>query len=201
MLKNRILILFIVILCVFGFGCGSVYATEEAVNTEKFSFTGFDGVLYTLPSLPEGVNNYKHYVILKDNSATHIYCFNDTLDITKDGSFITLNADDNTTGKLFTCYGSSWNEFDEQGTYSFSQTKTIFIYSCPDLTQYGEEFNSDENFFLNPQVILPPIAEKVHLGAVLQEIMAILPVVLVTIVGLIGLRKALAFLSKVLRRS
>jgi len=68
MLKNRILILFIVILCVFGFGCGSVYATEEAVNTEKFSFTGFDGVLYTLPSLPEGVNNYKHYVILKDNS-------------------------------------------------------------------------------------------------------------------------------------
>ena len=200
MLKNKIFILFIIILSIFGFLCGSVYATEDTEAVENYTFTGFDGVSYDLLTLPEGVNNYTHYVIVKTSTEQFaIFCFNETLDISKTSGFV-LNGDSGTTGKVFILNGSSWLEYAEQGTYSFGEG-SAFIYSCPDLTQYSEELNSAEDFFLNPQTVLPPVVEKIRLGTVLQEVVAILPIILVIIVGLIGLRKALKFLSTVLHRS
>ena len=72
--------------------------------------------------------------------------------------------------------------------------------------QYAEQLNSDEDFFFNPPTvkatgILAPIVQDSPLEEVMKEIIVILPIVLMTIVGLIGLRKALAFLSTVLHRS
>ena len=55
MLKNKILVLFTITLCIFSFLCGSVYATEEtsAVNESGFVYTAEDGTVYNLPVYPE----------------------------------------------------------------------------------------------------------------------------------------------------
>lgn len=57
--------------------------------------------------------------------------------------------------------------------------------------------------FMTPPLtgILAPIVEEVETEKVLEEILGVLPIVLVIIVGLIGLRKALRMLSTLLRRS
>lgn len=203
MLKNKVFIFIIAVFCIFGFLCGSAYATEEAGTSEtveKYSFTGFDSVSYELPALPEGVSNYTHYVLVKTSTEQFaIFCFNETLDVSK-ASGLVLNGDSGTTGKVFIANGTSWFEYAEQGTYSFADGST-FIYSCPDLTQYSDELNSSEDFFLNPQTVLPPVVEKIRLGTVLQEIVEVLPVVLMVIVVLIAMRKALAFLTQILRQS
>lgn len=80
------------------------------------------------------------------------------------------------------------------------------VYTCSCLLPYSssliDSFNAgSDDFFLNRQEILVPIMEKAPLAKVMEEILEILPVVLMTIVGLIGLRKALKFLLMALRRS
>lgn len=62
--------------------------------------------------------------------------------------------------------------------------------------------NDDIDFFHIPsQGILGPIVRQSPTKRVLEEVVKVLPVVLLTLVGLIGLRKALVFLQKVLHRS
>lgn len=61
--------------------------------------------------------------------------------------------------------------------------------------------SDDLVFQAPPGVILAPIVEETPLEGVMKEIVEILPIVIVTIVGLIGLRKGLQLLSKVLHNS
>lgn len=49
--------------------------------------------------------------------------------------------------------------------------------------------------------VLVPIMEKVEMNKTLEEILMILPVVIVTLVGLIGLRKALKTLFSFLHKA
>lgn len=52
-----------------------------------------------------------------------------------------------------------------------------------------------------PAVVLAPIAQEAPLEGTVQEIVGILPIVLITLVGLIGLRKGLALLSQTLHKA
>lgn len=51
------------------------------------------------------------------------------------------------------------------------------------------------------QVVLAPIAQQAPLEGTVQEIVGILPIVLITLIGLIGLRKGLALLSQTLHKA
>lgn len=175
---------------------------EDDIVGSNYKFIGFDGTEYELPPLPDKVNDYTHYVIVKNSNNIVVFCFNESLEVTRDNSFVILNADNDTTGKLFTYRGTYWDEAGEQGTYSFALSNNpTFIHSCPDLTQYGEELNGEESFFLNPQTVLPPIVEKIRLGGVQKEVLIVVPVVAVVVVALISLRKAIAFLIQILRQA
>ena len=88
---NKIFVFLLVLFSILILFTSSVFA-----STDTISFTGFDGNSYEILALPDGVNNYKHFVMLKDNSADYFYvfCFNETLKIVKDDYFITFNPDD-----------------------------------------------------------------------------------------------------------
>lgn len=72
-----------------------------------------------------------------------------------------------------------------------------FIASNYDVIKTG----SNEVFFKPPQGILAPVVAQVTMGKVLQEILGILPIMIIILVGLIGLRKGLALLFRILRQS
>ena len=193
---------------VFGLLCTPVYATDVTENkADKYTFTGFDDVFYEIPSLPEGIKDYVHYVIIKQESNFFIYCFNDTLSVEKSQNSFILDGDSNVTGHMFKCTvdGDVWEDMGIRTRYNFLYSPAI-VYSCFDLTKYADNFTSNEDFFYNPPIvetvgILAPIYQKTPLAEVVKEIVEILPVIIVTIVGLIGLRKALRFLLTVLRHS
>ena len=204
MLKNNKILIFLFMF----FSVCILFTSSVFASTDTYSFTGFDGKSYNLPPLPEGINNYKHYIIVSDNGSLKLFGFNESLKITRDESFVNFNFDDKTTGKLFDFIDSEneWEEMGEQQYYSLSIDTTLVINSCSDLLQYKDRFNGPGDFFYNPPIveatgILAPIYQKTPLEETLQEVVMILPVILMTIVGLIGLRKALKFLSKVLHRS
>lgn len=75
--------------------------------------------------------------------------------------------------------------------------------SSLDIYKYDSSTNSlTEQVFPVPlQGILAPIVAEAPLAEVMKEILEILPVILMTIVGLISLRKGLQLLSTVLHRS
>ena len=197
---NKIVTFFIVIFCVLVLLSVPTLATDNS-----YTFNDFNGIERTVPTLPDGINNYKHYIMVLSGNDVSIFCFNDKLGIVHSPGLISLNGDDGTTLKLFksSLGGSSWEEYAEQGNYSILSS-SVFITTSDDLLKYGSKLNGDDDFFFQPPTVettLAPIMEETPLEGVLQEIVGILPVVLVIIAGLIGLRKALAMLSRVLHQS
>ena len=105
-------------------------------------------------------------------------------------------------------YNESTNTYkwdgDSRSVFATSNLEnTQLVY---DITPHIDDsyiFVSGNVVFCQPleEMILAPIMEKTPLEEVMREILGILPVVLITIVGLISLRKGLQLLSTVLHRS
>lgn len=84
-------------------------------------------------------------------------------------------------------------------TFDFYSNRPV---SVDDLSILNfKKIAGNSGFTTPPQGILAPIVETTPLEEVIKEILGILPIVLITIVGLISLRKALQLLSAVLHRS
>ena len=182
--------------------------TIETVQPEYYYFNGWNGVPYTVLSLPDAILNYKHYIIIaekEEDMPLYLFCFNNSLSITHDESFDTYCFDDSITGKMFKYQNNTWEEYGEQGTYSLSAGSMV-VNSCIDLLGYSNDFNNPEGFFYKPlpletQGTLAPVVHKVEMQGVLKEILLIIPLIIVVVVSFLGLRKALKTLFQVLRRS
>ena len=144
MLKNKILILFIITLflsCFFTcfFTC-SVYASEG--NIEKFNFTGFDNKEYTLPVFPEEVNNYNHYVLATSDSSFYLICFNETINIFNNPGLrsVQISCDSDSSFYFARLDNTvSWSGYTTDGsTYIPNTNGSSIIYSCSCLSSYSE---------------------------------------------------------------
>ena len=199
--KDKIFVFLVVLFSII-----VLFSVKSFASTETFTFTGFDNVEYEISYFPnDRISEFEHFILIKSTGIYkyHIFAFNGELHIdrtTYSGLFIPKSVD--RSYSLFSYRDDNlWYEIGQQ-EYSFSGTTDKIIYSCLDLSSYKNELNGTEDFFSNPlPVTLAPVVEKTHLEEVLTEILKILPVVLLTLVGLIGLRKALAMLSTLLRRS
>ena len=221
MLKNKILVLFTITLCIFSFLCGSVYATEEtsAVNESGFVYTAEDGTVYNLPVYPEELKKYNHYVVIRTTIWEEFYLipFNETFEVVENSAtrFNVLVDGENFSKFYWQCRfhegtPDSWTASGSSlggSEFYFSKTNNphYIVDSCTCLSSYQnnlqDSIDENESFFLNRNQVLAPIMEKTPLEMVLQEIVEVLPVVLVVIVALIAMRKALAFLTLILRQS
>lgn len=100
-------------------------------------------------------------------------------------------------GTSFVYQGWDGANFDVNG-YSSIINNCNIIYSSSDI--YTDDSCGDIFFPLPPQTLVE-VMEKVKKGATLQEIVALLPVILSVLVSLLALRKALKMLSDFLRTS
>ena len=187
-------------------------------SSSGFVYTDVNGKVFYLPAYPEELKEYNHYVLFKPLLVDDFYLlpFNDTFEVVDntDHSFNVL-IDGHSFDFFWYCFLLNgemmpWSTSGSAGggtNIAFSKTNNHYyvVDTCPCLKPYANNLESvienNESFFMSRQEVLVPIMERAPLAEVMREIMIIFPVVLVTLVGLIGLRKALQMLSAVFRRS
>ena len=176
----------------------------------SFSFTSFYGNNCIIENFNDLVSDYNHYIILYFSSSNYnIICFDNSISVEKsrDGSF-RLTCDSYANFKYLKFNGSGYNVSYTTGL-SFSRTG-VLAYSCEDLLMYKDTFVQEEFDFVVPLIsenlstfVLQPIAEEQqdNFINVFHNVFNILPILLVLFVGFIGIRKAISWLSSLLRRS
>lgn len=206
-ISSKLIIFLIIVLSVF-----TLFITPSFA-TDTITITGIDNNNYTLPSFPSGVTEHKYYLLtyhrvsamVKEVQEYTLYVFDKTINIS--GDYIYFDRDSSDVVKCYTCdiyHGeTSWTE---TVALCFQHASYDYVIDCSsNLLKYKDSLlNVEDGFFLTVPTAsgtLAPIVQETSLEGVLQEIVEILPIVLVIIVGLIGLRKALAMLSKVLHQS
>lgn len=206
--KNKLFIFFTFLFLVISF-------TSSCFASTDWTFTGYNDVEYTIQSLPDKVNDYKYYILIDttfgssniNNSRKYLFLFNNDIEIEKSSSnTIKILNIDNFSNPTFYLYDSSgWTSRTINIGYTIGNVVGVIHSSSNLLNKKDELLNLLENgFFLTTpkaEGTLAQIMEVTPLEGVLQEIVEILPIILVTIAGLIGLRKALAMLLKVLHQS
>lgn len=130
----------------------------------------------------------KYYIVFTDHdvyaSESHKYF---CIDKPTDGS-ITFMSYEYKDGTIKYCVASE---------STFTDVCTDMVFSNFTL----KDKQGNVVFQPTPAVVLAPIAQEAPLEGTVQEIVGILPIVLITLVGLIGLRKGLALLSQTLHKA
>ena len=169
------------------------------------SFTvNHNGENVFLPDLPIDTSNvYMHYVVCYNRFGYHLvyYESNDfSRFVINSRALITLDSDGNpvTDGsvKLVTYNDDtkSWGSVQDWGDLTPSPD---VVFNCNE-NIYTEE---GELFFPQPPLSLGEIVETSQMEKVLQQIVTILPLILVVVVSFLGLRKALQMLLTLLHQA
>ena len=202
-LKSKI-ILMIIMIGIILMPCSQVFASEN-----EYNFTGIDGEEYTVPLFPE--SDFEHSFIVKDDDGTlFLFLFSGSLTVSGySGAGTRFQFSSKDSYSYYSLTDGSWFKYGNSGEYGLIDC-TVLV-SCNDLLKDLERINNikgeeAESFFFNPKVpvgtgILAPVVEPTGMETTLQEIIQLLPMIMLILVGLIGLRKALAFLLTFLRQS
>ena len=210
-MKNKkilIIALFLILFCLLG---GSKCFASV-------SYKNWENETVELPDLPvvEGCSNY--IVVQNKNQPNYIYVYffpddlafypvvrkeNNNLGLCKKGSY--AFADKGTV--TFYLFVVKDNKYIAQNKTSggIGDATDMYVYACTTDIYYQEPDGTltDELFFqVTPQVgIVAQQVEEIQLSQALQEVIAILPMTLVVLVSLVGLRKGLKMLETFLRQS
>lgn len=193
----------------------------------SFDFT-YDNTEYSLPDFPVQFASSDMFFIVRSSSNTNYYisCFvtynysqNNGQPYTIDDFKFYFDSSNYVRCKVHLLESDSWKDGGSNVYYtrtnmsewqfnggSFNIDGYEFLYSSANI--YESE-NSDTVVFQGarqpmeetPQVVLAEIVEHQETNKVMEEILGILPIVIVVIVSLIAIRKAIAFLRTLLHRS
>lgn len=173
-----------------------------------------------LPITITGMNNpYDNYAIFIDTNTGHDYdvYYIFSWDSTSSKLLYNLNSSGSTS---FRCVDSNNNKVDYYFSFARSDNLDIssrtfdvksssftpgnpyyFVYTNTNIYDYN---NHDLVVFQAPpqqvEGIIASQTQGVEMNRILQEIVAILPVVLVVIVGILAIRKAIQFLTQLMKR-
>ena len=206
-MKNKkilIIALFLILFCLFG--CSKCFASV--------SYT-YNGNKITLPEIPEkeGYTNYLVYYVNDNPNIVKLKLFPDDLSyypyVLKTNDNIGLGVYNSSVCSRAPSY--SYNiETDKDWTKELYDsgvvgvTSTLTIVTCTSDIYYtdGNQKTDDKPFFQQtPQVVLAPQVEEIQLSQTLEEVLGILPMTLVVLVSLVGLRKGLKMLETFLHQS
>ncbi len=147
-------------------------------------------------------HNFKNYFCYSCSDGYRLLLSDTDIYIKEDFSWVNTDTD---SGKVVYWYGKMENG---SNTFKGSLGKNYFSGSVPDGFEFlysncdiKDPFNGKVVFQPTPAVVLAPIAQEAPLEGIVQEIVGILPIVLIILVGLIGLRKGLALLSQTLHKA
>ena len=195
-----LLIIMFAVMCLYG---SKVYASNTFVSVE--------GNTFVLPDFPTDFE-YNYYIAFKKTSNNVEYYYlallNDYEDntnyvqISSDGSLRFLSSNNNkmyrckTTDSSFSFYEVLSSKYGSYCGYSFDEliSTQVNIYSAVD---YSLVFQAPSQ----TQTIVASQVGEVEMNKTLQEILGILPVVIVVLVGLIAIRKGILFLMARMKKA
>lgn len=226
--KLKIISIFTLVLAIvisFTSSCFASGASEPfasiVVNGDKYDLY-FEYMDQNYGSLD--LDTYNNYVVVKNEVdgviKNYVVCFfsDNTVKFSTHASDYPYNLVSNCgstgfrkTGKLYTF---NLDITTKKGTLRWGRTDIFdgYNYACCDVDDivystfdiYSKE-NEDELVFqktpVGVQSTLAPIVQEAPLEGTVQEIVGILPIVLIILIGLIGLRKGLALLSQTLHKA
>lgn len=200
MLKNKkfLFIFTLILVTILSIPLKSFCATDSTIDTT----TGFseEQVKVIKGIYKQYSSNYDSYVCREHGGVICIYLYNYSSDL-----FFYVSG-----GILYSSIECSpyYVEFDNEGNierelqgtynqvYAYADGKPN-IYSNRDVYASASK---DMLFFQVPP-LLAPVVEKMKMKITLQEVVQLLPTILVVVVSFLGLRKALQVLSRILRQS
>ena len=204
-MKNKkilIIALFLILFCLLGYS-KSFAAVSYTYNGNKI----------TLPEIPEkeGYINYIIYYTDDNPNIVQLKLFPTDLSyyptVYKPNGCLAINTY-NTVSFLAPSYfydvekGTDWTKTSDSGY--IGDIKPSNIVACTTDIYYtdGKQKTDDKPFFqVTPQVVLAPQVEEIQLSQTLEEVLGILPMTLVVLVSLVGLRKGLKMLETFLYQS
>ena len=206
-MKNKkilIIALFLILFCLLGY----------SKSFDSVSYT-YNGNKITLPEIPEkeGYINYLIYYANDNPNIVQLKLFPTDLSyyptVYKPNDCLCLNTYSNTLISSAPSYfydvekGADWTKTSDSGY--IGGIESLNIVACTTDIYYtdGKQKTDDKPFFQQtPQVgIVAQQVEEIQLSQALQEVIAILPMTLVVLVSLVGLRKGLKMLETFLRQS
>lgn len=206
-MKNKkilIIALFLILFCLLGYS--KCFASV--------SYT-YNGNKITLPEIPEkeGYTNYLVYYVNDNPNIVKLKLFPDDLsyypNVFKANNNLTLGTYNSSSCAYAPSYsykietGKDWSKGSDSGVVG--DTSTVTVVACTTDIYYtdGNQKTDDKPFFQQtPQVgIVAQQVEEIQLSQALQELIAILPMTLVVLVSLVGLRKGLKMLETFFHQS
>lgn len=196
--NKKIYFIFLLVLMFLLLICTSCFAST--------TYTDVNGIVHTLPDLPDDVGSnpylvsrcekYNNYALLytKDtNFSKFVYD-------TSNNSFAPCDSSGKQCEYIYLAETDSLDnptKWNIRGSWGLLQPASshYIIYSNHDI------YNTDGTIFFHPapQGIVAQQVEEVEMSQALQEILGILPLILVVVVSLVGLRKALQMLFNSLK--
>lgn len=206
-MKNKkilIIALFLILFCLLGYS-KSFAAVSYTYNGNKI----------TLPEIPEkeGYINYIIYYTDDNPNIVQLKLFPTDLSyyptVYKPSGCLGLNTYSNTLNSHAPSYfydvekGTDWTKTGDSGYIGAIKPSNIVACTTDIYYTDGKQKTDDKPFFQQtPQVgIVAQQVEEIQLSQALQEVIAILPMTLVVLVSLVGLRKGLKMLEIFLRQS
>ena len=209
-MKNKkilIIALFLILFCLLGYSKSFASSIDTISFTASSSFSNDEKREYTNIKLPDGVGKY--FVIdIDSNDYVDCFCSDNQIIMSEDCFLYSVGL------RRFNCTlkdfinNTGWRRASVNGDYSYcnyidlsgnnGQPVKVFTASNNILNADGTIF-----FRLAPQVqgIVAQQVETVKMSQVLAEIITLLPLILVVMVSLVGLRKGLKMLVTFLRQS
>lgn len=206
-MKNKkilIIALFLILFCLLGYS-KSFAAVSHTYNGNKI----------TLPEIPEkeGYINYLIYYANDNPNIVQLKLFPTDLSyyptVYKANGCLALNTYSNSSISPAPSYyydvekGTDWKKTSDSGYIGVIDHSNIVACTTDIYYTDGKQKTDDKPFFQQtPQVgIVAQQVEEIQLSQALQEVIAILPMTLVVLVSLVGLRKGLRVLETFLHQS
>ena len=178
-----ILLIFIAFIAIFNSKCFA-----------DFEFISSDGNTYTIGDLPFDTETYPYYIIL-DESGSNRYKI-----IFSRVPFIANSSN----GRVWTSNNSSCSNilyFKNSNSYNNSYGTSYTSHDILDSNGNVVFQVARQPVEETSQVVLAEIVENQEANKVMEEILGILPVIIIVLVSLIGLRKSFSFLKNLLKQS
>ncbi len=215
MLKNRKILyicLFFIFFLILSSGCSFAFSSKDE-NDYGYYYSTFPSEVFEKVKLLDewGRENWSCFGFrcnYKNGSNYRVVFFDNSV---KDASAYVHSSWD--SGKYDAVHLSNPQSkemfiYDYDSNYNFieSSTSTLKEYSERNVTheylfRYINAYDDDKLFFQStPLTIVAQAVEKVEMKATIQEIIMIIPLILVVVVSFLGLHKALRMLSMLLHR-
>jgi hypothetical protein len=198
MANKKIIFIILFAILLFLLGCSSVFAST--------SLTDLEGTTYILPDLPEEINGCPYIISRCEKYNTYCLLFVKSNDFSQfvnsdDDVILPVDASGNQCSDVYLAETKTLDNPTSWTTKKWGglqpATAHHFIYANYNI------YNTDGTVFFQPapQGIVARQVEKVEMSQVLQEIITLLPLILVVVVSLAGLRKGLKMLETFLHQS